>query len=152
MILLADFKKIDFFSLNDFYPIEESKNRASNSISISITDEKSGIKKIVFSSINRLNIINNLREKWRKIFMMFDSVIIKLIRKGAGDDPKYSLTITGDGNIVYEGKENVKIKGKRTEHINEKNIMILLADFKKIDFFSLNDFYPIEESKKSCFK
>lgn len=78
--------------------------------------------------------------------MMFDSVVIKLIRKGAGVSPDYSLTITGKGNITYEGKENVEVKGERTERINEKEIIKLLADFKKIDFFSLNDIYPIENS------
>ena len=37
--------------------------------------------------------------------MLIDSLIIKLIREGAGIGPDYRLTIYGDGKVIYEGVE-----------------------------------------------
>ena len=79
--------------------------------------------------------------------MMADSIIVKLIRIGAGISPDYSLKISGEGHIIYEGKENVKIKGIKKGTIDKDKIVILLSEFKKIGFFSLNDIYPIEKSE-----
>ena len=71
--------------------------------------------------------------------MIIHSVIIKLIRNGAGVGPDYSITIYGHGTIVYEGKENVKVKDVVEEAISEGKIMALLNEFKNSGFFSLND-------------
>ena len=84
--------------------------------------------------------------------MIADSVFIKLVRKGAGVGPDYSLKISGRGTVIYEGFENVEIKGERKEKIEKQKIVTLLSEFKKADFFSLNDVYPIESSdgRSSC--
>ena len=84
--------------------------------------------------------------------MMVDSIFIKLIRKGAGVGPDYSLKISGKGILIYEGFENVDIKGERKEKIDQDKIIKLLSEFKKVDFFSLNDVYPVEDSdgRASC--
>jgi len=79
--------------------------------------------------------------------MITDSITVKLIRKGAKISPDYSLEINGEGHIIYEGKENVKIKEIKKETIDKNKIVILLSEFKKIDFFSLDDIYPIEKSE-----
>lgn len=84
--------------------------------------------------------------------MMVDSVFIKLVRKGAGVGPDYSLKISGRGTVIYEGFENVQVKGERKERIEREEIVKLLSEFKKADFFSLNDVYPVEnsEGRSSC--
>jgi len=76
---------------------------------------------------------------------MIDSVVIKLLRKGVGIHPDYSLTITGEGKVIYEGIKNVEVKGERRKNINKNSIINLIKDFKDIDFFSLNDIYPSEK-------
>ena len=78
--------------------------------------------------------------------MLIDSIIIKLKRKGAGIKPDYNLTIYGHGNIIYQGYENVRVKGKIEKTIDREKILSLLSEFKKADFFSLNDVYPKEET------
>ena len=76
-----------------------------------------------------------------------DSVIISLIRSGKGISPDYSLTIYGYGKVLFEGKENVKTIGEVKEKIEDNKISMLLAEFKIIDFFSLNDTYPVDNSE-----
>lgn len=78
--------------------------------------------------------------------MLINSIIIKLTRRGAGVSPDYTLTVYGNGTLIYEGRENVKVKGNIEEFISEGKIMALLSEFKESDFFSLKDNYAITES------
>jgi len=78
--------------------------------------------------------------------MLTDSVIIKLIRNGAGVSPDYSLTIYGYGTLEYNGNENVKVKGKVEEEFDYDKVISLLSKFKSSGFFSLNDSYSVDES------
>ncbi len=78
--------------------------------------------------------------------MLIDSVIIKLIRNGAGVSPDYSLTIYGYGALEYNGTENVKVKGKVEEEFDYNKVISLLSKFKSSGFFSLNDAYSVDES------
>jgi len=78
--------------------------------------------------------------------MLIDSVIIKLIRNGAGVSPDYSLTIYGYGALEYNGNENVKVKGKVEEEFDYNKVISLLSKFKSSGFFSLNDPYSVDES------
>lgn len=71
-----------------------------------------------------------------------DKVVITLERTVCfGVCPEYKLTIYGSGTVVYEGKMFVRIEGKRTIAISEEKVRQLLSEFKKIDYFSLNDSY-----------
>jgi hypothetical protein len=63
--------------------------------------------------------------------MFIDSVIIKLIKKGGGYKPDYSLTIYGHGALEYNGNNNVKIKGKIEEKLDKESVTYLLSEFKK---------------------
>jgi len=81
------------------------------------------------------------------INMLIDSVVIKLKRVGMGVSPEYNITIYGHGKLVYEGKGNVKIIDEVTESIDKDKIAFLLSKFKEIDFFSLNDVYPIDNAE-----
>jgi len=83
--------------------------------------------------------------------MLINSVIIKLIRKGMGVNPDYSLIIYGHGSLEYYGNENVKVKGKIEETLEKEKIINLLSEFKKSGFFSLNDTYSVDESSGQSF-
>ncbi len=71
-----------------------------------------------------------------------DEVVITLERTVCfGVCPEYKLIVYGNGTVVYEGKRFVRIEGKRTIAISEEKVRQLLSEFKKIDYFSLNDSY-----------
>ena len=71
-----------------------------------------------------------------------DEVVITLERTVCfGICPEYKLTIYGSGTIVYEGKRFVRIEGKRTIAISEEKVRQLLSEFKRIDYYSLDDSY-----------
>jgi len=78
--------------------------------------------------------------------MLIDSMVIKLTRGGTGISPDYSLTIYGNGKVVYDGVENVKVKGIVESSIDTEKFISLLSEFKESGFFSLNDVYSIEDS------
>jgi len=58
-----------------------------------------------------------------------------------GTCPVYKLTLHGTGLIVYEGRDYVKTKGRRTSKISEDKLKKLMSWFKEIDFSSLKDSY-----------
>lgn len=78
--------------------------------------------------------------------MLISSIVIKLVRKGASVAPDYSLTIHGNGTIIYNGIENVKAKGEIEKTIDEKRVISVLSEFKNINFFSLDDVYPVNNA------
>ncbi len=68
------------------------------------------------------------------------NVVITLKRSVCfGICPTYNLTIYGNGTVVYEGTENVNITGIQISNITENNIRQLISEFKKINYFSLNE-------------
>lgn len=71
-----------------------------------------------------------------------DEVLITLERTACfGTCPVYTLTIQGDGTVVYDGKEFVKTKGTSETSITQEKIEQLISEFEKVDYFSLNDSY-----------
>ncbi len=79
-----------------------------------------------------------------EIHTLINSIIIRLIRRGADISPDYSLTIHGYGTVTYEGNDNVGVKGSKEESIAEDKIMDILSEFKSSNFFSFNENYPVE--------
>jgi len=73
--------------------------------------------------------------------MLIDSVVIKLVRAGAGVGPDYTLAIYGNGTVTYEGRDNVKVEGDIKESISDEKIMELLTEFKDSGFFSFESNY-----------
>jgi len=55
--------------------------------------------------------------------------------------PAYSISITGNGTVTYEGISSVKVRGKRTFTIPVEQVKQLLADFERIKFFELQNKY-----------
>ena len=69
-----------------------------------------------------------------------------MIRGGASISPEYNLTIYGNGKVIYEGIDNVYIKGIKQKTIDENAVLSILDEFKESGFFSLSDKFSIEES------
>jgi len=85
--------------------------------------------------------------------MLLDSVVIRLIKSGVGIGPDYSLSVYGNGKVLYEGVEKVKVKGVVESFIDNDKVLSLLSEFKEKGFFSLNDSYGEEDTNiRPCTK
>jgi TonB family protein len=70
------------------------------------------------------------------------SVIATMERLGCyGKCPVYKLKVYGDGLVEYEGEMYVSSKGHRRARIASAAVDQLLADFRRANFFSLDDEY-----------
>ncbi|WP_199332923.1 DUF6174 domain-containing protein [Nostoc sp. FACHB-190] len=58
-----------------------------------------------------------------------------------GTCPIYKITIFPDGRVVYEGERFVKVVGKRTARISPQAVRRLVAEFNKVNYFSLANSY-----------
>ena len=56
-----------------------------------------------------------------------------------GPCPMYTLTITSDGKVKFDGKRFTKVTGPATGKISKQAFRGLVAEFKKIGYFSLPD-------------
>ena len=57
-----------------------------------------------------------------------------------GTCPVYKLTITGNGTVVYEGRDFVEVKGEQTSNISPAQVQDLVAAFEQADFLTLTDY------------
>ena len=55
--------------------------------------------------------------------------------------PVYTLTIYGDGTVIYNGEEFVAIKDKVEATITSEKIEQLVLEFEATDYYSLDDNY-----------
>jgi hypothetical protein len=58
-----------------------------------------------------------------------------------GTCPVYSLKISGDGTVVYNGEKFVRVTGKQETAISDEKIRQLVAEFAGANYFSLKDSY-----------
>jgi hypothetical protein len=56
-----------------------------------------------------------------------------------GTCPEYSVTVTGDGAVEYNGIQFVGKKGRQTANISSDQVVGLAKDLDRIDFFALED-------------
>ena len=77
-----------------------------------------------------------------------DSEVLITIERGAcyGTCPIYSAQISGDGTVIYNGIENVKVKGKKRFKIPKVKVQELVKAFESINYFSLKDKYETDEN------
>jgi (2Fe-2S) ferredoxin len=69
-----------------------------------------------------------------------NNVVITLTRSRCfGVCPTYNVTIYGNGTVLYEGIANVNSTGIQRSNISENQVRQLISEFKKIDYFSLNE-------------
>jgi hypothetical protein len=55
--------------------------------------------------------------------------------------PDYSLTIFGNGTVIYEGRNFVETTGQKVTTISREDVRMLVNEFYEIDYFSLKDEY-----------
>ena len=58
-----------------------------------------------------------------------------------GPCPIYSISIHGDGTVIYHGKKYVSVVGKRVHKIPVDDVRKLIDEFNKLGYFSLKDEY-----------
>ena len=58
-----------------------------------------------------------------------------------GQCPTYSVTLTGDGTVRYEGRVGVKTLGARTHHVSAEEVRALVDEFMAARFFTLRERY-----------
>lgn len=65
------------------------------------------------------------------------------LERGAcfGACPIYEVTITSDGTVNFEGRQYTKTKGTAKGHISVQDFRRLVAEFERINYFSLPDRY-----------
>ena len=67
---------------------------------------------------------------------------ITLSRSGCyGSCPQYSVTLHGDGGVVFDGGGFVVAGGKHTDHLDPAQVKELAAKFLEADFYSMDDEY-----------
>jgi hypothetical protein len=72
--------------------------------------------------------------------------LIKLERTECyGTCPVYTLTITADGTVVYEGKRFVKSEGRIVTSIAPEQLREILSAIRKANYFSMKDRYASGE-------
>lgn len=72
----------------------------------------------------------------------WNSLRITLSRSGCyGNCPAYQVEVHGDGTVFYEGKANVRTKGRRVGKISHESLVKLVDVFRRADYFSLDDRY-----------
>jgi len=71
-----------------------------------------------------------------------ESAIITIDRTVCfGSCPDYSLTIYGNGTVIYDGRNFVAITGRQTSTIPQEDVRELIRSFYSIGYFSLIDEY-----------
>ncbi len=58
-----------------------------------------------------------------------------------GSCPDYTLTITGDGKVSFEGRHSTRVTGTATTTIDQSKLVELVKEFRRADFFNLQDNY-----------
>jgi hypothetical protein len=59
--------------------------------------------------------------------------------------PRYSVSIDENGTVIYNGISGVKTRGERVLSIPVTTVRDLVADFYRIEFFSLQDRYEVKK-------
>jgi Domain of unknown function (DUF6438) len=71
----------------------------------------------------------------------FSDLVIALERTACrGTCPIYKLTIEGNGTVIYEGQDFVKVKGRQTASLSSAQIQDLVSAFEQANFFMLTDY------------
>jgi hypothetical protein len=71
-----------------------------------------------------------------------EAILITLERTPCyGTCPVYSLKISGDGEVIYEGKKYVKVLGVQKTTISKAAVQQLVSEFENAGYFGLNDNY-----------
>ena len=78
--------------------------------------------------------------------MDINSIVIRLSRKGSNISPYYNITLYGEGRVIFEGINNVKVKGIYEEKIDKNLIINLISKLKNSGFFTIKDTFEVDEA------
>lgn len=71
-----------------------------------------------------------------------ESAIITMERTVCfGSCPDYTLTIYGNGTVIYDGRNFVAVTGRQTSTIPQEDVRELIRSFYSVGYFSLRDEY-----------
>jgi len=56
-----------------------------------------------------------------------------------GTCPAYTLSISGDGSVVYQGKAYVSSRGVHKGRVSQSNVQLLVQKFLDAKFFDMSD-------------
>jgi len=62
-----------------------------------------------------------------------------------GCTAEYSASFDGNGIVNYEGYSGIRLKGKHTFSISIEQVRSIIGDFKRINFFALEDNYTVKK-------
>lgn len=80
-----------------------------------------------------------------------EDVVIAIEQKWPKNGPWYSLSIDEEGNVEYDGINNVKMLGKHSSTVKKEELNELVNTAISIYFFSLRDKYgDISQYPDSC--
>lgn len=75
-----------------------------------------------------------------------EDLIIRINRTPCfGTCPVYRMTVKADGNVKFFGRDHTEIKGETEGEISKEKIKELIEEFKKANFFALQDKYTTED-------
>jgi hypothetical protein len=61
-----------------------------------------------------------------------------------GACPIYSLSVSADGSVVYEGTQFVEVEGRQTASLTQAQVRTIVDAVLAIDFFDLDDRYEAQ--------
>ena len=76
--------------------------------------------------------------------MATQDIVIRIAWKGSPfGGPVYTLTLTGDGLVRYEGFREVRVQGVQQRRVSPEAVKALANEFLKARFFALDDHYSV---------
>jgi hypothetical protein len=55
------------------------------------------------------------------------------------------VTISAQGKVIFEGRANVKVKGRSETAVSPEKVQLIIQAFEKAKFFSLRNSYSLPE-------
>jgi hypothetical protein len=104
----------------------------------------SPINNAVYNTIEMVqNDHNALYADRAKTFDPRDTTVITMERHGTanGSFPTYSLTVYGNGSVIYKGIKNVATSGIKAYHIHKDRARELIKTFDDLYYFSFKEKY-----------
>jgi Domain of unknown function (DUF6438) len=100
---------------------------------------------LVFSTRAGTDVLNQTQQVSSTQAIPSD-LLITLERTGCeGACPMYTLEISADGVVVYQGKQFVRNKGKAVSRLTQEQLRQLFSEFDRVDYFSLRNRYQYRE-------
>lgn len=79
------------------------------------------------------------------------NVIIRMERSACyGTCPVYSVTVYGNGSVIFEGKQYVEKEGTVSYAVPKEDVRMLVDEFYSIDYFGLKEKYAEKCTLTGC--